>query len=272
MLHNEGDRLAKVVVCPPGEAYFSAADLKAQNMNAVPDRARTREQFERLISVMENAGCNVIRLEELEGHPNSVFARDASLCTPMGYVRLRMGLASRRGEEKWLWEKLESLGEPCASCIEPPGTVEGGDVILAGDVAFVGRSGRTNDSGVDQIRSILEEMGYEVRVHDVPGRSLHLGGVMSVIGPDTVVCSESAFRDDFFKGFKVIEVPIEEPLSGNVISLGRNNLVANSAESRLGIALLRTAGFLVHALDLSEFRKGGGGPSCLILPVERIQD
>jgi N-dimethylarginine dimethylaminohydrolase len=25
----------------------------------------------------------------------------------------------------------------------------------------------------------------------------------------------------------------------------------------------------VHGLDLSEFRKGGGGPTCLILPVTR---
>jgi arginine deiminase len=26
---------------------------------------------------------------------------------------------------------------------------------------------------------------------------------------------------------------------------------------------------IVHGIDLSEFRKGAGGPTCLILPVER---
>ncbi|MCD6474488.1 MAG: hypothetical protein J7K47_06270 [Thermoplasmata archaeon] len=27
-------------------------------------------------------------------------------------------------------------------------------------------------------------------------------------------------------------------------------------------------GFIVHSIDLSEFIKGNGGPSCLILPLE----
>jgi N-dimethylarginine dimethylaminohydrolase len=33
--------------------------------------------------------------------------------------------------------------------------------------------------------------------------------------------------------------------------------------------VLRRAGFRVHPLDLSEFVKGTGGPSCLVLPLER---
>ena len=33
------------------------------------------------------------------------------------------------------------------------------------------------------------------------------------------------------------------------------------------IEILKQKGYRVHSLDLSEFLKGTGGPSCLILPV-----
>ena len=269
MLHNEGDFLKRVIVCRPGEEYFSASDLAAQNMNELPDRIKTAGQFLSLITVMKEAGSEVIVMDELDGHPNSVFTRDAGLCTPMGHIRLRMGLPARRGEEVWLAGVLDSLGEFSAGCIESPGTVEGGDVILAGEVAFIGLSGRTNQEGARQLAFLLDEMGYEVRVHTVPAWSLHLGGVMSVLGPGTVLSCEGTFRENFFKGFKRVNVPMKGLSSGNVICLGGDEIIANAAENSLGIEILQAHGFKVHALDLSEFRKGGGGPTCLILPVER---
>ena len=270
MLHSEGDRLKRVVVCPPGDEYFSVSDLAAQNMSEIPDRLCTREQFFRMTNLMEKTGIEVIRLDELKGHPNSVFTRDAALCTPMGYIHLRMGLPARRGEESWLASCLNSMGEICAGRIFPPGTVEGGDVILAGDVAFVGRSGRTNSEGIRQLKEILEDMAYEVRVHDVPPGSLHLGGIMSVVGPGLVLASGQSFPDGFFDGFERSQISEGKGASGNVITLGGGEVIANSAENSVAIEALGRQGTRVHAIDLSEFRKGGGGPSCLILSVDRF--
>jgi len=245
MLHSEGDRLRRVVVCPPGEEYFSVSDLAAQNMT------------------------EVIRLDELKGHPNSVFTRDAALCTPMGYIHLRMGLPARRDEEKWLASCLDAMGEICVGRIFPPGTVEGGDVILAEPVAFVGRSARTNSEGIRQLKAILEDMAYEVRVLQVPPWSLHLGGVMSVVGPRLVLACGRTFPDGFFEGFECINISEGKGASGNVITLSSGEVIANSAENPAGIEALDKRGVRIYSLDLSEFRKGGGGPSCLILPVDR---
>jgi dimethylargininase len=180
-----------------------------------------------------------------------------------------MGLESRRGEEEWMAEILTSLGEPFAGAIREPGTVEGGDVILAGDVAFVGRSKRTNDEGVEQIAALLGEMEYEVRTTAVPEGYLHLGGIMSVVGPRRLVCCRAKMPDAFLEGFNVIDVPFRGPSTGNVICLAPSDVVANAAENADTIARLESAGVHVHAIDLSEFRKGAGGPTCLILPVER---
>jgi arginine deiminase len=55
----------------------------------------------------------------------------------------------------------------------------------------------------------------------------------------------------------------------NVICVAPDEVVADASEGEGLIGRLVDAGVKVHALDLSEFRKGAGGPSCLILPVER---
>jgi dimethylargininase len=269
MLNNEGDRLTRVLVCTPGEQYFRWNDPDAHNIHEMPDPTRTKDQHDKLKTILGKSGCEVIDIPELPKHPNSVFTRDAALCTPAGFIRLRMGLASRRGEDEWMAGILRSLNEPCVGKIEEPGTVEGGDVILAGATAFVGLSARTNVEGARQIAALLRNQDYEVRTAPVPDAHLHLGGGMSVIGPKRVLCCDGEFPDDLFAGFDVIRVTHWNAGAGNVICLDANEVVADSSGRGDTIRELEKSGVKVHAMDLSEFRKGAGGPTCLILPVER---
>ncbi len=267
---NEGGKLVRVVMCTPGEAYFSVTDLESHNITQVANAERALKQFTLLKSIIKKAGCEVIDVPELAGHPNSVFTRDVSLVTPRGYIKLRMGLESRRGEEEWIATALESLGEPCVGEITPPGTVEGGDIILAGKVAFVGHSQRTNEEGVNQVSKFLNKMDYQVRIHRVHFRYLHLGGAMSMIGLRKILCCRGVFPDSFFEGFDTVAVPHRGPSTGNVICLQKNEVIVNVAENAEASRELEKKGVKVHAIDLSEFRKGTGGPTCLILPIERI--
>ena len=161
MLRNEGERLTRVVVSTPEKEYFAVSDTEAHNINELADPETTVRQHQALQQAMTDAGAEVIDAPELEGHPNSVFTRDASLATPQGYIKLRMGLETRRGEEEWLAGVLQAHNEPRAGAIEAPGTVEGGDVTLYGNVALVGLSARTNESGVHQLSALLQ--GHGVR-------------------------------------------------------------------------------------------------------------
>ncbi len=271
MLRNEGDPLETVAVCTPGDAYFGVVDLDAQNMNEAADPSLTVSQHQAMVGIMEGAGVRVLRVPELAEHPNSTFTRDVALVTPEGTVQLRMGLPARREEPAWIVEALEAVGEPTVGVIEEPGTVEGGDVVLAGDVAFVGHSDRTNQEGIRQLGALLEPMGYTLRIADVQGLYLHVGGAVSVIGPRRVVCCAEVFPDDYFEGFDVVEVPNRNFAASvaNVICLRENEVIANVAENLPTIEILESEGVTVHRLDLSEFRKGAGGPTCMILPVER---
>jgi dimethylargininase len=268
MWRSEGDKIRKMILCPPGPEYVKVENLEDHNFVEVPDLEKARKQFLELQALVERAGGEVIAVEELRDHPNSVFTRDVALGTPDGFVQVRMGLPTRRGEEPWMSEILSELGMDRIAEIREPGTVEGGDVILGGRVAFVGCSSRTNRAGVEQMQRILRKMGYEVRVQEISDLFLHIGGAMSLVGPDTVVCCAGVFPDGFFRGYRVIEVADESFSAINVIHLAEGEVVLHHSFNRT-IDALTAAGCTVHPIDLSEVLKGGGGPTCVTLPIER---
>ena len=267
-IRSEGERLEAVVLCEPRREYFCCDDRVRHNITSEAQPERALAQHNALVQLLRGRGACVLLIDELPAHPNSVFTRDTSVVTPGGYIKLRMGIQSRSGEEEWAAAYLDILGVSRAGEIFAPGTVEGGDVLLAGNVAFLGRSRRTNKEGQGQMGCLLEGMGYEVRCAEVPEPFLHLGGAMTVISPRHVLACSEIFSAAFFEGFEVIETKGRSFISGNVIALGAGEVIAESSNVD-GCSLLKKAGFTVHECDLSEFVKGTGGPSCLILPIGR---
>ena len=268
MLEHAGDVLTRVVVCCPHREYARTSDLAGHNMAEAPDQQTALAQHAALQALLRAQGCEVIGLAELEDHPNAVFTMDPVCSTPRGFVQLRMGLASRRGEETWLASALADLGEPCAGQIQAPGMAEGGDVLFAGTVVFVGQSTRSDLRGIDQLRALIEPMGCALRVATVPPPFLHLGGAMTVVGRELVLCCKGLFSKDLLRGFEAIEIDTAGFASGNVIALGNKRAIVEARNSAAQNALAKH-GFTVLTLDLSEFVKGNGGPSCLIMPLQR---
>ena len=269
MLRDESERLRKMVVCTPRHEYGNASsDLERHNIGALGSTEMAINQHDMLKTTLKQFGAEVIDVAELIDHPNSVFTRDTAMCTPRGYIELRHGLGSRQGEEEWMAHILEGLGETCAGEIEAPGTVEGGDVVLAGSAAFIGHSIRTNKEGVSQLSCILGKMGYEIRVIEIPKTILHLDKVLMVLGSGKVLyCSEFVSKRDI-AGYDGISVACGGETTANIICLGDNQLIVNRSNFAV-ISRLEAENFRVHDLDLSEFAKGMGGPNCLIMPVER---
>lgn len=56
------------------------------------------------------------------------------------------------------------FGEPGLeiSRIEEPGHLDGGDVLKVGRPAYVGLTSRTDRTGIDQLRALLEPPGWQV--------------------------------------------------------------------------------------------------------------
>ena len=257
-----------LITCSPGPSYFGASNLAEHNITQISDPGLAAKQHISLVKTIEKAGARVIELKEMQGHPNSVFTKDTAVCTPKGYIRVRMGLPSREGEEKWMAESLDKIGVSCFGAIEAPGKVEGGDVILTDDIAFIGHSSRTNPAGIEQLINFLKKAGYETRTAKVPAPFLHLGGAITLVSPDTILCVNGLFPKIFFTGFHRIEVRNTGFISGNVIPLSNRQIIADQSNTA-SIEALRHKGFTVYPLSLSEFVKGTGGPSCLIMQVSQ---
>jgi len=259
-------RLSRVIVCSPQSEYFHMDNLDKHNIKETPNKGKTKFQHSKLKSTLSNFGAEVLDVPELEGHPNSIFTRDTALCTHKGYIKLRMGLETRRGEEDWMAKILNSLKIPCLGSIRSPGTVEGGDIILTDSVAFVGYSQRTNKEGIKQIAKLLKKIGYEIRIIDVPSPFLHLGGLMSIIGADSILYCKGIFPESFLNGFNRIKIQCNSFIGGNVIYIKDKEIIVDSANIK-SLEILKKAKYNLHPVNLSEFIKETGGPTCLILPI-----
>jgi dimethylargininase len=267
MLKNEGDRMTRVAVCFPRSEYFCVDNLRAHNIREVANQDLAKAQHAALTDLLAKRGVEVIDIGECPGHPNSVFTRDMAVGAPDGYIRASMGIPTRVGEDHWMAAALDRLGEPRAGAIEPLGTVEGGDVVLAGRVAFVGLTQRTNREGIRQLTILFKKMGVEVRVVRLPESYLHLDQTVGVLGPDKLMVCRNVFDKELFRGYRTVLMPCQRH-NVNFICLAPDEIIVPSSNAPL-IEAAEKNRVLAHVLDLSEFAKGTGGPNCLIMPIER---
>ena len=149
--------------------------------------------------------------------------------------------------------------------IEPPGTLDGGDICEADDCFFLGLSHRTNEEGARQLAAHLAREGYSSALIDVRGMSsiLHLKSGISYAGDHTLVVMEEMAGLQLFKDYELIRVTEEESYAANCVRINERVLVA--AGYPLLTTELRARGFQPLELDMSEFRKMDGGLSCLSL-------
>ena len=135
------------------------------------DLARASEQHEQYCGVLREAGVSVSVLPGTDQLPDAVFVEDTAIVFDEFAIIARPGIEVRQRELPAIAEALSEYRTLVT--IEPPGTLEGGDVLRVGRRIFVGSSSRSNDSGFDQLSSLVKPLGYEpVRV-DVHG-CLHL--------------------------------------------------------------------------------------------------
>lgn len=221
--------------------------------------------------MLSDFGAEVIDAPELPGHPNSVFTRDTAVCTPQGYVELRPGIDTRAAEGRWMASILDRANEPCVGRIVPPGTVDGGDVVLFGNLAFIGLSGRTNRAGADQLSALLGPMGYEIREVPLPGHILHLDKVLMPVDPGRLIVCNAVVPESVLEGVAFLPIAYHAGSTANIICLGEGQVIVGDTNAG-ALAALEGAGLKVREVSVSEFVKGAGGPNCLIMPVARLKD
>ena len=214
---------------------------------------------------------------------DSIYSRDASIATDFGIIICNMGKQGRIHEpyaqlEAYKMNNVNILGE-----IKFPGTLEGGDVAwLDQNTLAVGHTYRTNEEGISQLKGLLQPKGIEIIVVELPhykGESdvFHLMSILSPVDKNLAVVYSPLmpikFRNELLeRGFQLIEVPEQEfdSMGCNVLAIAPRDclMVAGNPITR---KLLEDAGASVHIYEGNEISvKGGGGPTCLTRPIDRI--
>ncbi len=263
----------------PGPRFFGAFDDPVHGFREPVDAEVATDEHRRFVELLERLGVTVHVLTDERAGPDFVYQYDPTLVVGDGAILLRSGKASRRGEEEVQAEWYREHDIPIVGRIEPPGTVDGGDVCwLAGDVVCVGRTLRTNDAGIAQLRTYL---GASVHVFDLPydagpAECLHLMSVISPVAEGLAVVELARLPVGLHAlcrelGYDLVEVPPEEvaSLGCNVLAV-RPGVVVMLEGNPVTRERLVAAGMDVHTFAGSQIcLNGSGGPTCLARPVLR---
>ncbi len=219
------------------------------------------DAYERCLAA---AGCVVQRLEAAADMPDSVFIEDIAIVFDEIAVITRPGAPSRRVETPTVAEAV-ARHRPVRR-IEPPGTVDGGDVLRVGRTVFVGCSGRTNSAGIGQLRCALRPLGYDVREVDVRG-CLHLKSAVTAASDELLLVNHAWIPEADLTGFDVLEVHPDEPYGANLLRLTDRAIHATAFPHTR--KRLEQRGVRVESVDLSELAKAEGAVTCcsIVIPV-----
>lgn len=211
----------------------------------------------RYAAVLAELGCRVEPVAAAPDLPDAVFVEDTAVVTDEVAVLCRPGAESRRPE-------IDAVGRILGRYrpvrrVEPPATIDGGDVLRAGRRVWVGLSGRTNRAGVEQLRRLLEPFGYRVEPVPVEG-CLHLKTAATAVDPDTILLNPDRVDAARFHGQRIVHVHRDEPEAANVLAIG-GAVVMPGSHPRTR-ERLEALSYRVVTLDLTELAKAEAGVTC----------
>ena len=282
--------LTLVALKHPREAFVDDATIAAQwrrlGFTAPPDLARAIDEFEAFAGLLRSSGAEVQLLPRDDRTTlDSIYVRDATIVCDRGAVLCRMGKPAR-AEEPVAQEAAFRAGVPAAlpilGRIEPPGTVEGGDVFwLDTRTLAVGRGYRTNDDGIRQLRTLLGDCIDELIVVPLPhwrghGDVMHLMSLVSPVDRDLAVVYSPLlpvpFRELMLeRGVSLVEVPDEEfdSMGTNVLAVAPRLCVTLAGNPRTRERLEKAGARVLEYTGAEISVKGAGGPTCLTRPLLR---
>jgi dimethylargininase len=256
------NRFDRALARPPAATF--AAGLTEAGLGA-PDLDLALAQHAAYCAALERAGLAVVELPADPDFPDSTFVEDTAIVTARGAVLTRPGAASRAGETAAIAAALAALGVDCVQ-IEPPGTVDGGDVCETDDGFLIGLSSRTNETGARQLIERLAAWGYRAATLDVRALGpalLHLKSGLSELGEGRLAVVAELAGHPALAGRELVVVAPAEAYAANCIRVNDRVLVADGFPRFA--AELERLGYRVERLAMSEFRKMDGGLSCLSL-------
>ncbi len=241
----------------PGENF--ADGLTTANLGR-PDYRIMLKQHAAYRRVLLSLGLDVLVLPPEPSFPDAYFVEDPAIVTPKIAVITFPGATSRQGEQDTLVPFLEYYRP--LSFIQPPGRMDGGDVLMVGNHFFIGLSERTNPEGAAQLVGYLAAAGHTFETVPVAA-GLHLKSSVNFIGNNRLLLTQNMSTYAGFASYQKIILDENEQYAANTLLINGTLLMpAGFAKTRARLASL---GMPIIELDVSEVRKMDGGLTCMSL-------
>ena len=239
------------------------ARCELTHLSRVPiDLELARAQHRAYETALIAAGCVVERLDTSADMPDSVFVEDIAVVFDEIAIITRPGAASRRRETPAVAAALAVYRR--LHVIQPPGCIDGGDVLAVGRRVFIGRSSRTNEAAVAQMRRVLEPLGYAVTDTVVRG-CLHLKSAVTALADDVLLVNREWIDVPTFDGFTLIDIDPAEPSAANALRVG-DRIILSASFPRTA-ERVADAGLDPQLVEATEVAKAEGAVTCCSLIV-----
>jgi dimethylargininase len=214
-------------------------------------------QHQHYCQILTKEGFHVKELTTNLEFPDSVFIEDTAVVLDEVAILCSMGIPSREGEVQNIAPILGDFRKVMK--INPPATLEGGDVLLMNKSIYIGLSSRTNQEGIRQFAELVDEFEYIVKAVPVPD-CLHLKSACTALKKETILINPKWIDRSYFAEHAIVEIDKNEPYAANCLNLN-GNVYLSSAFPRTA-EKIDAAGFPVNTINISELQKAGGALTC----------
>jgi dimethylargininase len=257
---------AKVLVRAVSPRY---ADCVRADASVPIDTALARAQHAGYVDALRKLGVAVELIDADGACADCCFIEDTAVVVGAARaVATHPGAPSRRAE---VAPVAAALARTCeVTTMDPPATLDGGDVLRAGPMLFVGLSSRTNEAGLAALARVAGDEKLVVVPLRVRG-GLHLKSACTLASENLLLYDPAVLGADDVSTFRAAgleAIPAGETLGANVLAIGPSVLVS-AAAPRTADELSRR-GLDVRVVDVGEMHKGDGALTCLSIRVPSV--
>ena len=257
--NQRGNRIVLTAITRDVNAAIGSCELTFLPRVSI-DASLASQQHRQYQSVLASLGCEIVTVSTEPGLADSVFIEDTAIVLDEVAVLCRPGVESRRAEVAGVEEVLQQFRS--LASIQAPGTLDGGDLLRVGKVIYAGLSTRSNQNGIEQLRSIVADYGFSVETVETT-KSLHLKSAVTEVAPGSLLIDPNWINTSAFRNFDLIDVDHDEAHAANALLLGDSVIYPSSFPRTLEKLVKRN--IYVTTVEVSELQKAEGGVTCCSL-------
>ncbi len=279
------NRLATVGMLKPMKA-LKTADPKKWHYGNSFDPTKINDNYSSFTKILTDLDVKILWMESKNNeNADSIFTYDASFMTPKGAILLLPGKPLRKGEEKIHEAFYKKNNIPIIGRLSGSASAEGGDIFWVDkETVVIGKSFRTNQEGIEQIKRIFNAFNVIVVSFDLPfflgsEACLHMMSLISLVDDKKALTYKTLLPIGLVqllekKGYDLIEAPEDEFISSeglniNVLAIKPGECVMISGFPKTK-KTLENNGVNVHTFEGNSLCIGcEGGPTCLTRPILR---